>query len=255
MTAKAFFVRPILVVVSLMVSYVSLIILCANRFGLWSIQDGDLAKATIVWFFGTAAAMWLNYADANKPHFFKKASLRTLRFAVAIEFLLNLYVFNIWVELGLVPLATILGGMQALANAKPEFSQVRGTLAAVLAVIGLGMIARAAFGLITDPGSMIAINNVELFLLPLSLTLLFLPFIYVLALYSAYEMIFLRIDLSHLEAGLTSLARRQALWLCKLDLSCANKLLESGLLHLGAAKSEAEVRALLSTDSTMVAGR
>jgi len=70
------------------------------RIGFW--QDALLGE-TIIWIFGVGFALLINAGRTNEKDFFKKAILDNIKIVVIIEFLVNIYVFDLWAELILVP--------------------------------------------------------------------------------------------------------------------------------------------------------
>ncbi len=188
---KAFFVKPIVISLVLMISYIVLMILGFRTLGYWN--ESSL-KETVLWSFGVAFVMLMNTNAAHEDeHYFKKVILDSVSWVIVLEFITNLYVFNLWIELLLVPVATVLLMLRVVAGTKPSYKQVDALLERLLTVIGLGMAVFAVYGLISDIQGFATPENMRDFLLPPVFTLTFLPFVYFAALYSEYELVFMRL--------------------------------------------------------------
>ena len=78
--------------------------------------DLSLLKDTLLWYFGVATVMFFSAHEATRgSRSFRSLVLKNLQFAIVLEFIVNLYVFNIFVELLLVP---ILGGRCSLTSCR-----------------------------------------------------------------------------------------------------------------------------------------
>jgi len=107
---KTFTTRVIFIPALLMLLYIGLMVYCFSAFGLWDISN---LSDTIVWFVGAAFAMFINIGYIKERDYFRKVILDNLKIVVFIEFITNLYVFDLWVELILVPVFAMIGGRGA----------------------------------------------------------------------------------------------------------------------------------------------
>lgn len=191
----------------LMSIYLGLLIFFASRFNLWDIS---LLKDTLLWFFGTACIMFASTDKAGQDSkYFKDVILDTLKFSVILEFVVNLYVFSIFVELILVPLVTLVAGMLVIADKKNEYATVKKALNCVLIIAGLTMLIYALVHVFSDFKQFATIGNAKTFLLPLILTLAFLPFMYCLTLWARYESLFTSMDIWMHNKELASFIKRK----------------------------------------------
>lgn len=154
-----------------------------------------LLKDTLIWFLTTAIALLFNFDKATKQgRFFRRMGTAALKATVFVEVFINLYVFNIVVEVLMQPLLVLLVGVTTVARGEKD-KPARRMAEWSLAVLGFVLFGYVAFRLATDwwrdvEGTLLA----QQFALPVWLTLAVLPFIYGVALYSAYEQAFTRID-------------------------------------------------------------
>ena len=190
------------------------------RFRLW---DTSFINDTIVWIVGVAFVMYLNVNRVNNDEFFKKTIIDNLKLIIVLEFIINLYVFNFWVELFLVPLIAILVGVMGISSSNPENKQVESCLNTVFIVIGMGFLSYAIYNIIIDFQGFLSIDNLKKFLLPIVFTVIFLPFIYVMALYVTYDLIFRQIMNLIKDESLARYTRQKTIFSFHLNLKYLNK--------------------------------
>ena len=186
--------------------------------------DVSLLKDTVFWFFGTGFIMFMNSNKiGSEKHYFKKALLDNLKFVVVLEFIINLYVFNIFVELLIVPAIFIIAAMISISKTKKEYLLAKKVLSSVLSVFGLIFISYALIELTTSFKDFTTLQNLKDFLLTPILTITYLPFLYFLVLYSTYELLFVRIDLwIKKDKQLANYLKWQTLKKCSLNLNKLN---------------------------------
>ena len=145
---KQLFWSPIGVALLAMTVYVSLLILVARRVHAW---DLVLLKDTLLWYFGVATVMFFSVHEASKGSCsFRSLVVTSLRLAIVLEFIINLYVFNIFVELLLVPILALIAGIAAVAETKPEHKLVNTSMDVLLACFGIYLIIHTVVSIVSD---------------------------------------------------------------------------------------------------------
>jgi hypothetical protein len=183
---------PLLIPLLLMISYVVGEVLLGYKARLWRT---DLTKDTIVWFVVSALAFFYRYDESSKqPHFFRRRLVAAVSIPVFIEFFANLFVLNLITELALQPFLLLLGLLIAVAESEERFRALRTPLNALLAVVGLSLLAYSARQLLISWNTVDKPITALQFGLPIWLTIGILPYIYVLSLYSSYQKAFHAID-------------------------------------------------------------
>jgi peptidoglycan/LPS O-acetylase OafA/YrhL len=125
------FEPKLLTIFILMAAYAGLLVWLLSLANIWT---PALIAETFFWFFGPAIVLYSQFDKAGRdPHFFRRTALAALTVTVVIEFVINLYPMNLIVELLLVPVLALIGGMLALTT-EPEHRQVKGLLEFLLAV-------------------------------------------------------------------------------------------------------------------------
>lgn len=189
---KAFFSIKILIPFCLMFVYIITLIFVAYKLQIW---ESYLLKDTIILGFVIGFTMFLNINKANSENnYFKKTILESIKLTVILEFIVNLYVFSLPIEIVLVPILAILTVMLVVSSTKKEFEPVKKLLNLVLAIIGIYFLYHALMSISSSFGNFATLKNLKEFLLLPFLTIAYIPFIYFLALYSAYESLFVRVN-------------------------------------------------------------
>lgn len=204
-----------------MLLYVSLMVFLFWTAGFW---DTSAIKDTIIWTFGVASVLLVNSSKAiADQNFFKKTIRGAIGFAVVLEFIVNLYTFPLFVEAILVPLFTCLLMLELFAANKPEYAQVHRVLTYVLGMVGLLILALSVYRAVSDPQEFATWSHLRDLLLPPIFTLAFVPFIYLLALYMAYELVFVRIGIFHQDDKIVRFIKCRTVALCQFNLGKISK--------------------------------
>ena len=194
---RAFFKWQINIPLVAMGVYVVVMVGCLYTIGFW---DVSAIKDTVFWTLGCASIMLFHANEVNERYgFFRKAILDNLKLVVVLEFILNTYTFSLWIELLLVPFVTLIIMLKSVSEFKVKlesrYKAVDSFLGSVLALIGIVLISITIHSALNNLGGFMTIRNLRDFLLPAVLSGLYLPFIYAWALYLAYEVLFVRIDI------------------------------------------------------------
>jgi len=189
---KAFFNGQLAIINSLYILYTILVVKILFELNIWGPEFiGD----TIFWFFGVAISMVVNLSEDIKSDFFKSTLLKAVKSLIIIEFLVNLYVFHILIELILVPTLIFLGAIIDFASINSKYEQVEKFTNIIVGIFGFVFISYSIYKVATDFTGFLKIQNLYEFLLPIFFTILFLPFLYCLAVYISYEQLFFHIDI------------------------------------------------------------
>ncbi len=192
-----------------MVGYIALLVYLYFLAGLWTVS---LLTQTIFWFFGPAIILIFRIGSANEdPSFVRKTLLSTLQFAVLLEFVVNLRSANLIIEIVLVPVLFLIGGLIAVSSARDELRQVKVPMQWILVLVVLAMIIFSVVTVARRPQDFFALATLREFVLPIALTIGFIPFVYGVAIYSTYDGMFSQVALRLDDAGLVRYAKRRLL--------------------------------------------
>jgi len=220
--SKAFFKLKIQIVLLLMIFYVSLIVLLLYKINLWIFP---LIKDTIFWIFGTAFVLLINVEKISKEEsYFKKLFLDNIKLVLILEFIVNIYTFSLWFEIILIPIITIIVVMNALAGTKEEFGPVKKLTDGILAILGITILGYTIVKISGDFRNLATSENILSFLLPILLSITYLPFLYLFTLAITYEMLFMRLNFIIKDnKKLAKFAKKKILCLCHFNLKKINK--------------------------------
>ncbi len=229
-----------------MIAYISLITFLVTKTILW---NSALIKDTIYWSIGSAFVLLINSDKANKDEkYFKKVLLETLTFALVLEFAINLYTFNLIAELVIVFVVTFIAMMIVLSKAKKEYKQLTRPLESILGVLGVYLLVLTVGNIVSDYQGFANSNNLQAFLLVPVLTVAYLPYIYFVALWIAYEDIFLRVNLRLKEnQTLLRFAKRKIFILCLFNLRKLNRFSKQVVGKLWQISEKKDVTDLIQT--------
>jgi hypothetical protein len=189
---KALFQNKIIVILLAMGLYVGLVVWLFHRVGFWKSR---LAKDTAFWFLGMVIIFVRDAPKATEDiRYLKKMLFENLKFVSALAFVVSLYTFSLWVEILSLPLLFILAGLSVVAGSKEEYLPVKQVVDFAMGIYGIILIIWAFINIVSDFQSFASLDNLRTFaLLPL-LSIVFMPFVYFLVLFMAYEHLFVLID-------------------------------------------------------------
>ena len=217
---KAFFAWKLTFSYLLMFTYIALVIWALKAIGLWKINHIQL---TFLWCVCVAFVMLFDFQKTNDQKFFQKSLRDNIKGLVFLEFFVNLYVFNFWIEFIIVPIFAIIGGMQAIAESNEEYEIVKKLLNYILVATGSFFILFAAYKVITDFDNFATSQNLESFYIPILLSILFIPFVYIAALFAAYETFFIRLQFFVPEKSVLRYAKFKSMFSMRFNLWKLNR--------------------------------
>lgn len=182
----------ILVPFIVLTAYVAALVFVGWLVGVW---NSLMVKGTVVWFVGSALALLFNIEKVwGESTFFRGKALSLLAPTVFVEYFVNLFVLSFFAELILQPVLAVLLMLSFVAGKDSQYRLARKFSDGLLALAGISAITCTVVQLIRfwdhHDGPTLVLN----FALPIWLSIGFLPFIYVMAAYAAYESSFIRID-------------------------------------------------------------
>ncbi len=184
------------IIASLLTSalYVSLLVWGLSRLCIW---DTSMLKDTILWFVFSFITLFFTLSKVKDYIFFKNLLLDNLKVAVVVEFVINSHTFSLPVELFIVFIITSVTFMQMVVSSKlhndDSLKVVASFLDRTMAVIGYLTIAYLCYVTYINISEIISTDSAKTILLPITLTVLILPYLYMLCLVMQYELLFVTI--------------------------------------------------------------
>jgi hypothetical protein len=151
-----------------------------------------LVKDSIYWFAGTALVALMNVPGKDE-RFIWRFAVHSFALVVFLEFLMNLYTFPLYIEVWLLPLTVLAIGTLALAERDRRYVASRKPLKFVVTVLGLALLGGALIQAFLDLADFASVETIRRLAVVPVLTILFTPFLYLLAVVTAYELVFMRI--------------------------------------------------------------
>lgn len=182
---KACCQRQIVVITLLVLIYITLEILLLRSLELWSTTN---IKDTLIWILCSGFALIVQFVPGyeNGKASFYTVVKNLIGIPILLEFFMNYYTFNIWIELILLPMASFLGAALALSKTRPELETAGKVSSRIIGSLGLLLFLYTIYKAARD-GDLLSAKNGLQFFLPVTLTLLYLPFLYLIVLYTLYE--------------------------------------------------------------------
>jgi len=206
----------------LLLFYVSLVVAGLQRVGLWSVAD---VKDTVLWTLGFALiGLFETPQIASNPGRLKAVISEVFGLAVLVEFVLNAYVMRLWVEMIFVPAVALVVLAGVVASSKKDLVPVGKFLGDVQAVLGflvLGFVIREA---VADYQGFWSVETLRKLALPAVLSLSFVPFLYAMALFIAYDSLFRLLGWRTRDASARRYAMRRVLMTCHLRIQRLRKV-------------------------------
>ena len=183
------FFQPKLVLIWLQMSlYVVVCVWLLARLGLW---DWPNFKSTLLWWL-TVGFTCGHEAQRlrDKPGTLSKLLRDAFTFSVIILFVAELVSFPIWVELLMLPALVFLTLLIAVSENRPgetSFAPVLKLLRGLQVLAGLLILGFSYRGVAENITEHLSLNTLREFGVPLLLWLMFIPYIFLLAVYMTYE--------------------------------------------------------------------
>lgn len=189
---KAFFVKSIVSIFILMLIYIMAVVFALFKIGLW---ESSQLKNTIIWTtsVGALSLFKINSIKENRQ-FFKNAVLDNLKLIAIVQFVVGVYTFGLFIEILIVPVLVILGAMLGLAQTDEKYHLVGKILNGIMVAFGSILILYTIYMLATNFGEFARKQTIYDFYIPPLLTLLYLPFIFIMMVFTTYELAFVRLN-------------------------------------------------------------
>lgn len=179
------------------------------QMGIWG---WSLTTDTAFWCFGVALMALLNVNGATEErHWFRKAILESLGAATLFSFLVNVFSFDLWIELLFVPFMITAGLVLLVARAQPDQQQAIRPLRGTLLSVSVFLAGRTVLLALLDWRTLDHTALSDALLMPIWMIIGFIPWLYIIALVSQYEQILLAIRFSGIEGWSVARSAKVAL--------------------------------------------
>lgn len=188
---KAIMAWKILASIFALVIYVALVVYGLFKIGLW---DKSLIKDSIYWTLGVGLVIMMSFDKALKEeHYFKNLVKENFKVLLIIEFIVGLYVFGIITEFILMPFVILFSMLLGYTEIYKEHEQVRKLINGLFGILGTVYLIYSGYHIYSDFNGFATTGNLKIFLFPILMSILFLPFAYTYALLVHFESLFVRL--------------------------------------------------------------
>lgn len=167
------------------------IILFLKNLGIWDYAN---LKDVLIWLFSVGLILVFKINNAKSNAYFKDIFFSAIKWTIVLEFIVNLYSFSLFAEIIILPILILLATTQAVADLDEKHKIVSKFLQNVIAIAGLAIFSYSLYKTIVNIKDVLSFKTLVTFSLPSTITILFIPFVYFLALYSTYQSYFIDID-------------------------------------------------------------
>lgn len=176
-----------------MTLYFVLMILLLCKIGFWEIR---LLKGTIIWFLATGIILSARAVIKAKDNtFFINVLKDNITVFVVFQFIVNLYSFPLFWEIVMVFLVGLISLFIPILerDQSESYLGILKFLKGLLGLIGLLIIINSLRLIIVNLHKLFIIDSLKDLFLPSLLSIMFLPYAYLFAVWAAYEVLFMRL--------------------------------------------------------------
>ncbi len=218
-------------------SFAAAITLCLARLGYWRTS---MIPTTVTGFFGIAI---LGTFSTDGVSELRGLATRTVALTAIVEFVSNAYSFPLPLELVLVPGIVAFVTLAGFADRRSEFAILRTPFAVLGIALLVGTITPSVIYVVQHLWQLASAERAREFLLPLVLTLAFLPYLYLVRMAVAWQTALGMLGNQMQDRPLLLKAARRALIRsCQASLSRIQLFEPDFRWRLGSATSEADIR-------------
>lgn len=182
---RAFFQPPILGCIAAAAAYVTASIAALAAVDLWELPN---LKTTIIWFVSfTILAMMEATRGGESLRRLPVLAKETVAVTALVVFIAETYPFPLWGELLFIPSAVLVSLCVEMAKRKPELIRTVPVFTFFQAVLGFWALGYAVWQAAADLAGFATMDNLRELAVPILLSLMFLPFLFALTLFVAYQ--------------------------------------------------------------------
>jgi hypothetical protein len=193
------------------------------------LELGSAQKHSNLTFSVALVAIFRSNKIPDQPGYFRRWITDNFQILAFVQFLVTLYTYPLWVELLVIPFVTFVGGMIAVGARDPKTKPAVNFLKNTLAVLALGFFGFALYMTIVDFETYVTVQTWRDLYTPIVLTVLFLPFIFVLYVTMSYEAVFVSLAVFIKDKRV----RRSAKWMAVFRFGGNVELMRRWQRHIG----------------------
>ena len=190
---KSMFAKRLCILWLISIGYVLVITLIFYNMPFWK---NIYIKDIVVWFIFSGLMYCVNaiMTEADE-HYISKILKDNVKASIFIEFLMSTFTFNIWIELAIIPIVTVISIINMFLEKSKEYEKIRKLLETVLTIGGFWILYKTIKIGMEEYKQLNIVDSLIGFMIPIIYLILIIPLEYALELYSKYEMLFCRMSL------------------------------------------------------------
>lgn len=224
--------------------YIFCEVLVLYSFSYW---NTDYIKDTIIWTISAYFLIMKHSQLVEKKHFLKTILIDNLKFIVVFEFIVNLYTFNFIFEFIMLTIITFIVVMQTVMEYQEQrkaTESVKKVFNFILGFFTITVVLLTIRSVYDDYQNIVIVDLTKKFFLPFLLTLLYLPFYYILILIFKYETIFVLVDLYQKDKWLNIYTKIKIILTCFISYDRLKKI-NLRTFFISKAKSKYEIKGMI----------
>lgn len=179
----------------------SLIYILTIIYLLWKIDFWKIIYSTdtIIWIIMVSLPLFFNSEKiTSEKNYFKTKIYENFKLSAFLGFLINSFTFNIIVEIILQVVLFFIVSLITVAKNYEDYKSAEKFLNSVLLIILIILFLFTLYNIYKNPIGFFQINTLVKYVLPIILTILYFPFLYLMELHNKYE-IFYKVRLINLD--------------------------------------------------------
>lgn len=189
--------------------------------GFWNL--GNL-KDTILWIISVGTLFVYRAISLKNTLDFFSSFKQIFKWTLLLEFIASFYSFSYWIELIIVLSLTICAILLSVSERDEKNKDVTGCLNTILVIVGIILFSYSLFLSVENSDNFFSLGSLKSFLLPLILTIFYVPFFYLLALYVSYEQLFANISAAFSEDSDKTKIKKDSILIGKFNLDKVMKI-------------------------------
>lgn len=206
---RAFFAPKLISPFALMLAYTAVCVWLLSLVDLWR---ADNTRTTLIWVGAFAFVTMMKAPKAKdcvlSPGLILKDAVTVTAMAI---FLSDTFNFPLLVEFVLVPVVMLVACIQVLVDKDPEHEILRKPLAVTMGMFNVLIVGNGVWGAVTDYQAFASLNTAREFLVPVALSIMFLPFLAVFGAALDYENVLTVLSIRGQDPAIRRYARNRAI--------------------------------------------
>lgn len=228
--------RQIAMAFALAIAYLAGVTVLLCHLDLWTLSQ---FKITALWFFVAGIPSLMNTpAISEDPTLLRAALAKNFKLSVLLDFFINLFKLPLLVELIFVPFTALLGGLLAVAQSDEKYASVKKLLNGFMVALGFVFFVFETYKALTSFNTIANASTLRNFALPIIYNIAFIPLLWAMGVYAAYESVFCRLQFVIQDRALHPYTRRKLIACFRTDIAALNRWLKGAWSGQLASRSD-----------------